>query len=101
MKTSLTFLALLLALALPGEAVAELAGLPVPAVLNSENTLALFTATFVLLILLADYRPRIPTLLRGASRRMEIGPAVLGVTVARSNAYGVRRPRRVRATVAN
>ena len=101
MKTSLSLLALLLALALPAEAFAGLAGLPVPAVLNSENTLALFFATFVLLILIADYRPRPSTLPRSAGRKqIETRPAVLGVTVTRSNAYGVRQTRRFRAPVA-
>ncbi len=99
MKTSLTLLALLSALALPAEAFAGLAGLPVPAVLNGENTLALFFATFVLLILIADYRPRLSALPRSAGQKIEIRPAVLGVTVTRSNAYGVRRPRGVRSTV--
>jgi len=100
MKTSLTLLALFLALALPSEAFAELAGLPVPAVLNVENTFALFTATFVLLIFIADYRPRKLALPRAAGRNREPAQAVLGVTIARFNAYGVRRPRGVRATVA-
>jgi len=101
MKTSLTLLALFLALALPSEAFAELAGLPVPAVLNVENTFALFTASFVLLIFIADYRPRKLALSRAAGRNREPAQAVLGVTVARFNAYGVRRPRGVRATVAH
>jgi hypothetical protein len=99
-KTSLSLLALLFALALPTETFAGLAGLPVPAVLNSENTLALFFATFVLLISIADYRPRLSTLPRSAGRKLEIRPAVLGVTVTRSNAYGVRQTRRFRAPVA-
>jgi len=99
MKTSLSLLALLLALALPAEAFAGLAGLPVPAVLNAENTLGLFFATFVLLILIADYQPRLATLPRSAGRKIEIRPAVLGVTVTRANAYGIRQPRRFRAPV--
>ena len=100
MKTSLSLLALLFALALPAEAFAGLAGLPVPAVLNSENTHTLFFATFVHLILIADYRPRLSTLPRSAGRKIEIRPAVLGVTGTRSNAYGVRQTRRFRAPVA-
>jgi len=99
MKTSLTILALISALAIPTEAFAELAGLPVPAVLNSENILALFFATFVLLIVIADYRPRLSALPRRAGRNIEVCPAVLGVTVTRSNAYGIRRPCAVRASV--
>jgi hypothetical protein len=100
MKTSLTLLGLFLALALPGEALAELAGLRVPAVLNVENTLALFTATFALLLLIAEYRPRLSALPVRSGRNRETGPAVLGVTVMRSNVYGIRRLRSVRPKVA-
>ena len=99
MKTSLALLALLFALALPAEAFAGLAGLPVPAVLNSENTLALFFTTFVLLILIADYRPRLAPLPRNAGRKLVTRPAVLGVTVTRANAYGIRQTRQFRAPV--
>jgi hypothetical protein len=106
MKTSLALLAFLSALALAialafsGDAFAELAGFPVPAVFNVENMLALFTATFALLILIADYRPRLSTLPRYSGQNRETGPAILGVTVTRTNVYGVRRPRRFRAPVA-
>ncbi|HTZ21555.1 MAG TPA: hypothetical protein VMC06_11805 [Opitutaceae bacterium] len=99
MKTSLSLLALLFALALPAEAFAGLAGLPVPAVLNSENTLALFFTTFVFLILIADYRPRLSSQPRCTGRRIEARPAVLHVAVKRSNAYGIRQTRRFRAPV--
>jgi len=97
---SLSSLALVLALAFSGDAFAELAGLHVPAVLNVENTLALFTATFALLILIAEYRPRVSTLPLRSGRNQETGPAVLGVTVTRSNAYGIRQPRSVRTKIA-
>jgi hypothetical protein len=106
MKTSLTILAslsglaLVLALAFSGDAFAELAGLPVPAVLNAENTLALFIATFAFLIFIAEYRPRLSTLRQHSGRNRDTGPAVLGVTVTRPNVYGVRQPRSVRTQIA-
>jgi hypothetical protein len=100
MRTSLTLLGRFLALAFPGEALAELAGLPVPAVLNRENAFALFTATFVFLVFIADYWPRISTLPQRTGRRWKTGQVVLEVAVARSNAYGVRRSRGVRTQVA-
>ena len=98
---SLSSLALVLALAFSGDAFAELAGLHVPAVLNVENTLALFTATFALLLLIAEYRPRLsPLAVRSGQSLEETGAAVLGVTVTRSNVYGIRQPRSVRTKVA-
>jgi hypothetical protein len=98
---SLSSLALVLALAFSGDAFAELAGIHVPAVLNVENTLALFTAAFVLLIFIAEYRPRLsPLAVRSGQSLEETGAAVLGVIVTRSNVYGIRQPRRVRTKVA-
>jgi hypothetical protein len=74
---SLSSLALVLALAFSGDAFAELAGLHVPAVLNVENTLALFTATFALLLLIAEYRPRLSPLAVRSGQSLETGAAVL------------------------
>jgi len=106
MKTSPKFLLLLSALALffvlafSGDAFAELAGFHVPAVLNVENTLALFTVAFVLLIFVAEYRPRLSPLSQCSDRNRKPGPSVLGVTVTRTNVYGVRQPRSVRPRIA-
>jgi hypothetical protein len=99
MKTSLTFLALFLSLALPGEVFAEFVGVHVPAVLSGETTLALFASTFVLLILINDYRPRLSALPRRTGRKLAIAQPVVGITVPRSNAYGIRRSRRSCAPV--
>ena len=88
---SLSSLALVLALAFSGDAFAELAGLHVPAVLNVENTLALFTATFALLILIAEYRPRVSTLPLRSGRNQETGPAVLSL-LAEEAAVGLCSP---------
>ena len=106
MKTSLLFLAslsslaLVLALAFSGDAFAELAGLHVPAVLNVENTLALFTAAFVLLTFIAEYRPRLSPLAVRSGQSLETGPAGLGITVTRSKVYGIRQPRSARTKIA-
>ena len=97
---SLSGLALVLALAFSGDAIAELAGFPVPAVLNVENTLALFTAAFVLLIFIAEYRPRLSPLAVRSGQSLKTGAAVLGITVTRSNAYSVSQSHNVRTKVA-
>lgn len=55
MKTSLKLIALLLAAGYPVAAFAQFAGAQVPAAINAENTVGLFTAVFVGLMLLKDY----------------------------------------------
>ena len=106
MKTSpkflllLSVLALFFVLAFSGDAFAELAGFHVPAVLNVENTLALFTVAFVLLIFVAEYRPRLSPLAVRSGQSLETGPAGLGITVTRSKVYGIRQPRSARTKIA-
>jgi len=106
MKTSpkflllLSVLALFFVLAFSGDAFAELAGFHVPAALDIGNTFALFIGTFVLLILIADYRPRFLTLPQRSDRNRKPGPAVHAVTVTRAHVYGIRQPHSVRTKIA-
>ena len=62
MKTSLKLIALLLAAGYPVAAFAQFAGARMPAALNAQNVVGLFTAVFVGLMLLKDYSPRRPSL---------------------------------------
>ncbi len=62
MKTSLKLIALLLAAGYPVAAFAQFAGAQVPAALNAQNVVGLFTAVFVGLMLLKDYSPHRPSL---------------------------------------
>ena len=57
MKTSLQLIALLLAAGYPVAAFAQFAGVPVPAAVNAQNVIGLFTAVFVGLLLFKDYAP--------------------------------------------
>lgn len=58
MKTSLKFIALIIAAGTPVAAFAQFAGAQIPAALNAQNAVGLFTAVFVGLMLLKDYSPR-------------------------------------------
>jgi hypothetical protein len=58
MKTSLKLIALLLAAGYPCVAFAEFLGARVPSVINAENTVALFSAALVALLMLGDYARR-------------------------------------------
>ena len=58
MKTSLKLIALLIAAGYPVAAFAQFAGAPIPAALNAQNVVGLFTAVFVGLMLLKDYAPQ-------------------------------------------
>ena len=55
MKTSLKLIALLLAAGYPCVAFAQFAGAHVPAVINVQNTVGVFTAVFIGLMLTKDY----------------------------------------------
>lgn len=55
MKTSLKLIALLIAAGYPCVAFAEFLGASVPAVINAENLVALFSAALVGLLMTADY----------------------------------------------
>ena len=55
MKTSLKLIALLLAAGYPCVAFAQFAGAQLPAIINTQNTAAVFTAVFVGLMLIKDY----------------------------------------------
>ena len=55
MKTSLKLIALLLAAGYPCAAFAQFAGVQVPAIINAQNTVGIFTAVFVGLMLIKDY----------------------------------------------
>ena len=60
MKTSLKLIALLLAAGYPCVAFAQFVGAKVPAFINAQNTVGIFTAVFVGLMLIKDYsRPRL------------------------------------------
>ena len=55
MKTSLKLLALLIAAGTPVAALAQFAGARLPAVINAQNAVGVFTAVFVGLMLIKDY----------------------------------------------
>jgi hypothetical protein len=62
MKTSLKLIALLIAAGMPVAAFAQFAGAQMPAVLNAQNVVGVFTAVFVGLMLLKDYSASRPSL---------------------------------------
>lgn len=66
MKTSLKFLALFFAAALPSTFAAELAGADLPAAFDSLHVFSAFVATLVLLTLFSDYSAT-PRLSRSAA----------------------------------
>jgi len=76
MKTSLAikFAALLLAAGYPVVAFAEFLGAPLPASINAENALGLFSAAVIVLTLIADYSRRSRTLIATAT---ETAPAAV------------------------
>jgi hypothetical protein len=74
MKTSLQFLALLVAAGYPVAAFVQFAGAAIPAVVNAQNAAGLFTAVFVGLMLLKDYAPR-PASLVPATTPVIVPPA--------------------------
>lgn len=69
MKTSLKLLALIIAAGYPLVAFAEFAGAPMPASLNAENALALFSVVIAALLMIGDYSRRRLTFIGAPSRR--------------------------------
>jgi len=62
MKTSLKFIALLVAASYPVAAFAQFVGATIPAAVNAQNVASVFTVVLVGLMLLKDYSPRRPSL---------------------------------------
>jgi hypothetical protein len=87
MKNTNQLITLILAAGFPCVALAQIAGVPVPAAINTESTLAAFAIVGITLIAVRDYARPFRPLLVDVARSGSSAPTV----VLHRPAYGIRR----------